>query len=107
MHKFIIAFALTGATIILATSFAKPAHAQYCEGTVHGLTGAYNPATGSGFLAVRAGPRPAATQVDELFNGDKLEIFDRKGNWYRVATAEGAMVEGWANARWIYNDCGY
>lgn len=33
-----------------------PAGAQYCEGTVHGLSGRYNLATGSGFLAVRTRP---------------------------------------------------
>ena len=107
MHKFIIAFALSGAALILATSFSGPAHAQYCEGTVHGLSSYYNPATGSGFLAVRAGPRPAATQVGELFNGDRVEVFTRRGNWYRIATASGPMLEGWVSARWLYNECGY
>lgn len=35
---------------------STPAGAQYCEGTVHGLSGRYNLATGSGFLAVRTRP---------------------------------------------------
>ena len=39
-------------------------------------------------------------------NGDKVEIFDRKGNWYRVAPVDGGP-EGWAHARWIWNDCNY
>jgi hypothetical protein len=36
----------------------------------------------------------------------KVEIFDRKGNWYEVA-ADDLPLEGWAYARWIYNDCGW
>ena len=85
---------------------ATPASAQYCEGTVHGLSKKYNPATGSGFLAVRAGPRKSSSQVGELFNGDKVEVFDRRGNWYKVAALDGSS-EGWASAGYIRNDCGY
>lgn len=81
-----------------------PAAARYCEGVVHGLARKYNPATGSGFLALRAGPRPAATQVGELFNGDRVEVFARRGNWYHVASGG---AEGWASARYIRNSCGY
>lgn len=83
---------------------AEPAQARTCEGVVHGLSRNYNPATGSGFLAVRAGPRAAATQTGELFNGDRVEIFSRRGNWYNVA---GSGIEGWASARYIRNSCGY
>ena len=107
MRKLISALAVSASTLILVANISSPAHAQYCEGTVHGLASYYNPATGSGFLAVRAGPRAVATQVGELFNGDKVEVFTRRGNWYKVATASGPMVEGWVNARWLYNECGY
>jgi uncharacterized protein YgiM (DUF1202 family) len=91
------------ATLAMATA----AHAQMCTGTVHGLSGHYNPATGAGFLAVRAGPKSAATQVGELFNGGQVEIFTRKGKWYKIATLNGPAIEGWANRRWLSNDCGY
>jgi uncharacterized protein YgiM (DUF1202 family) len=107
MRKIILALSLTASSLMLVTNFSTPAQAQYCEGTVHGLSGHYNPATGAGFLAVRAGPRAAATQVGELFNGDKVEVFQRRGRWYKVATTEGPMVEGWVNARWLWNDCRY
>ncbi|WP_421917444.1 SH3 domain-containing protein [Mesorhizobium sp.] len=40
----------------------------------------------------------------QLFNGDHTEILDRRGNWYRV---EIGGISGWANARWLSNDCGY
>jgi hypothetical protein len=107
MRKFLLALAALTSTIVMATSFSLPARAQYCEGTVHGLSGNYNQATGTGFLAVRAGPKAAATQRGELFNGDKVEIFTRRGNWYKIATTEAPMLEGWVNARWLYNECQY
>ena len=105
MRKFAFLLALALAVPAVPT-FTVPVSAQYCEGTVHGLSRRYNPATGSGFLAVRAGPRKSASQVGELFNGDKVEIFDRRGNWYKVAALDGSS-EGWASAGYIRNDCGY
>lgn len=42
--------------------------------------------------------------IGQLFNGDHTEIFDRRGNWYQVDI--GGRT-GWANARWLRNDCGY
>ncbi|QND60033.1 SH3 domain-containing protein [Mesorhizobium huakuii] len=39
-----------------------------------------------------------------LLNGDHVEIFDRRGNWYQV---EIGGTTGWANARWLRNDCDY
>jgi hypothetical protein len=92
--------------LILNAATAPHASAQYCEGKVHGLSSRYNPATGAGFLAVRAAPRKSAHQVGELFNGDTVEAFDRRGNWYRVAATDGSS-DGWASARWIRNDCDY
>lgn len=91
---------------LAALALALPAGAQMCEGTVHGLSTHYNPATGAGFLAVRAKPKASSYQRGELFNGDKVEIFDRRGNWYKVAS-EDSPLEGWASARYIWNDCGY
>ncbi len=107
MRKIVLALSLTAAAVFMASGFSAPAQAQYCEGTVHGLSGHYNPATGAGFLAVRTKPRASSYQRGELFNGDKVEIFDRRGNWYKIATAEGPMLEGWVNARWLYNECNY
>ncbi|PBC23081.1 MULTISPECIES: SH3 domain-containing protein [unclassified Mesorhizobium] len=75
---------------------STPSVAQYCEGTVHGLSGRYNLATGSGFLAVRTRPNSSSRMIGQLFNGDHVEIFDRRGNWYKV---EIGGSTGWANAR--------
>ncbi|MGB8818230.1 MAG: SH3 domain-containing protein [Rhizobiaceae bacterium] len=105
MRKAFLA-ALSAVVVFLAPIASGPAAAQYCEGTVHGLSSRYNAATGAGFLAVRAGPRRSAAQVGELYNRDKVEIFDRRGNWYKVAALDGS-TEGWASARYIWNDCDY
>ncbi|RNJ45585.1 peptide-binding protein [Mesorhizobium erdmanii] len=83
---------------------STPGVAQYCEGTVHGLSGRYNLATGSGFLAVRTRPNSSSRMIGQLFNGDHVEIFDRRGNWYQV---EIGGSTGWANTRWLRNDCRY
>lgn len=106
MRKLILSAAALAGAFLFNASMPQDASAQYCEGKVHGLSSHYNPSTGSGFLAVRAGPRRAATQVGELFNGDKVEIFDRRGNWYKVAALDGSS-EGWSSAKHIWNDCDY
>lgn len=96
-----------GLALALALAFVptgSDAYAQYCEGTVFGLSGTYNLKAGSGFLAVRSRPSASARMVGQFFNGDTTEILDRKGNWYRVAIGG---VDGWASAKWIRNSCGY
>jgi Bacterial SH3 domain len=104
MRKILV---LSSVVATLSIFNSSAAFAQYCEGTVHGLSGRYNPATGSGFLAVRAGPKRSATQVGELFNGDTVEVFSRRGSWYRVASTTDARNEGWVSARYLRNDCRY
>lgn len=107
MRKIVLAFTAAASAAVISLSFSAPAQAQYCEGTVNGLSGYYNPATGAGFLAIRAKPRATSHQRGELFNGDKVEVFQRKGNWYRIATADAPMIEGWVHKRWLYNECNY
>jgi len=92
------------AFIALVVTAGTGAQAQYCEGTVFGLSRVYNLQKGTGFLAVRAGPSSSARMVGQFFNGDTTEILDRRGNWYRVAIGG---IDGWASARWIRNSCGY
>jgi hypothetical protein len=101
--KTVLAAAAIGAAGLFFHASA-PAGAQYCEGRVHGLSRHYNLATGSGFLAIRARPSGSARMVGQLFNGDTVEIFGRRGNWYHV---ELDGLEGWAHARWMWNSCGY
>jgi len=98
--------AAIAAVVLAGIEFGAPltAQAQYCEGRVHGLSGHYNLATGSGFLAVRARPTSSSRMLAQLFNGDRVEILGRRGNWYQVWTGR---VDGWANRRWMRNSCGY
>lgn len=95
------ALAVGVSSLLLGTA---PASAQYCHGTVHGLSRYYNLATGSGFLAVRARPSSSSRMIGQLFNGDQTVILDRRGSWYKIRF-RGAR--GWAHARWIWNSCGY
>ena len=95
-------------TSILACAaglLATPAFAGVCEGTVFGLSSHYDPATGSGFLAVRAGPHASAQQVGELYNGAPVEIDDHQGNWYLIVSEKHEQLSGWASAKWIHTDC--
>lgn len=95
--------ALATVAATLAIGAPTPAQAQYCEGTVHGLSRTYNLARGTGFLAVRAGPSASTLMVHQLFNGDTVEITDRRGSWYFVG---GDGFEGWAHRNWMSNSCG-
>lgn len=106
IHLFRMARAASLAALLAAASLnPSPALAgDGCGGVVHGLSGVYNPATGAGFLAVRAGPTTRAAMIDELFNGDQVRIFERRGNWYSIAYSRGT---GWAHARYVWNECGY
>lgn len=89
---------------LLMLGYPGPASARYCEGTVHGLSGRYNLATGAGFLAVRARPIAKGRMVGQLFNGNTAEILDKSGNWYRI---EIGGIAGWVNRKWMRNDCGF
>ena len=88
----------------ISVGTSTPALSQYCEGRVHGLSRYYNLAQGKGFLAVRARPNSSSRMVGQLFNGDTVEIFDRRGNWYRVAMGG---IDGWASTKWMRNSCRY
>jgi SH3-like domain-containing protein len=104
MSRNIIASALGAALVALALGASTPVSAQYCEGTVHGLSKHYNLATGSGFLAVRKRPNSSSRMLAQLFNGDRVEILDRRGNWYKVWTGQ---VDGWSHRRWMWNSCNF
>ena len=95
----------TLAPLALSAASAPAQAGDFCTGTVRGLSRVYDPSTGSGFLAVRAGPTQSATQIGELFNGNRVEIVDRRGNWYRISAR--GIGEGWASVRWLRNNCGW
>ena len=39
---------------------------------------------GDGFLAVRSGPSSKYEQIDELYNGNKVWLFEERNGWYGV-----------------------
>ena len=91
---------------------APQALAGDCTGRVSGVRpiSSYDHRTGAGFLAVRRGPSSATRQIGEVYAGDLLSVYDRRGNWYHVTCMEGdcedplwgpAFPSGWVSARYV------
>lgn len=102
-------FFLSVFAAVIATCFLiSPVYAQepVCDGRVTGLSRTYNPSTGAGFLAVRAGPTSQATQVGELFNGMRVELYGIKGNWFAIYS-EDLGQRGWVHRRYVRDNCGW
>jgi len=96
------AFLLSGLLLSLMAGAGLPQNA--CLGTVAGLSNLYNPATGSGFLALRAGPTSGAVQLGELFNGNIVKLIGRSGSWFQIITSQGAT--GWVSRSYVSQSCG-
>ncbi len=94
-----------GALVLATMAVSKPAQAQECDGEVYGLSSVYNPATGSGFLAMRVKPRSSAAQVAELRNGDVVEITNHRKGWFFVSTQKLPIVEGWVSRKYMRTEC--
>ncbi|WP_296606472.1 SH3 domain-containing protein [Roseibium sp.] len=71
---------------------------------------------GDGFLAVRSGPGTEYEKIDEIFNGDRVWMFEQKGHWIGVAYGSDAITcspisidhpldkpgkKGWVHENWI------
>jgi hypothetical protein len=95
--------------------YASDGEAANCSaGTVMGLK-----AGGDGFLAVRAGPGAAYAKIGELYNGDRITIFEGSGDWLGVLVPDGEIDQadacgrvgprrplsgsglGWVHRRWV------
>lgn len=78
---------------------------------VHGL----NP-NGDGFLAVRSAPGTEYREIDRVYNGDKIWVFNQVGDWlgvvYGVSEVDCSPVDktrsiqidgkkGWVHQNWI------
>jgi uncharacterized protein YgiM (DUF1202 family) len=96
----------------LLTLPANPAAAGDCTGYVVGVRpiSQYNHAAGNGFLAVRNGPGGNYRQIGEVYAGDEVSVWDRRGNWYQIACMSGrclnplwgpASPQGWVSARYV------
>src|SRR5690606_33871227 len=105
----VVASLAASAAIALA---AIPAHAGDCEGLVVGVKpiSQYNHATGAGFLAVRSGPGSSFQQIGELYLGDRVSVWDKRGNWLAITCMSGRCTspywgqpspQGWANKNYL------
>lgn len=105
-------------TAFLALSLAGlglavgPATAGDCTGYVVGVMplSQYNHARGNGFLAVRTGPGSSYQQTGEVYRGDEVSVYDRRGNWYAITCMSGRcmqplwgtpMPSGWVSRKYI------
>ncbi|MEM1316742.1 MAG: SH3 domain-containing protein, partial [Pseudomonadota bacterium] len=82
------------AIVLLATLSVNTAHAGSCSGTVSGLSNTYNLKKGSGFLAIRSKPTASSKMIGQTFNGNTVEIDQRRGNWLYVYDDASQKV-GW------------
>ncbi len=53
---------------------------------------------GDGFLSLRK--KPKAKEISKLYNGDKVEILDKRGKYYKVKDFKSGK-EGWSHKNWI------
>jgi uncharacterized protein YraI len=99
---------VTLATVLIASALAWPAAAGDCTGTVVGVQplSQYDHNAGTGFLAVRSGPGARYAQTGEVYAGDMVSVYDRRGDWYAVTCMEGACTNPlWGPATpsgWVY-----
>lgn len=79
-----------------------------CTGYVVGVrpVSQYNHAAGNGFLAVRSGPGTNYSQHGEVYLGDEISVWERRGKWYYIACMAGRCENplwGVANPQgWVY-----
>lgn len=96
----------------LVLSAGGPAAAGDCTGIVVGVKpiSQYNHARGNGFLAVRTGPGSSYRQTGEVYRGDEVSVYDRRGNWYAITCMSGrctdplwgpAMPSGWVSKKYV------
>ncbi len=104
--------AALAAFVVAAPLAVADARAGDCEGTVVGVRSVsqYNHAAGNGFLAVRSGPGSGYRQVGELYRGDRVSVYDRRGSWYAVTCMSGRCTnplwgpsypQGWVYGKYL------
>ena len=108
MKPLVLAVSLMG----LAAFGGSQAVAGDCTGYVVRVKpiSQYTHARGRGFLAVRTGPGSNYQQTGEVYRGDEVSVYDRRGNWYASTCMSGRctnplwgqpMPSGWASSRYI------
>jgi hypothetical protein len=79
---------------------------------------------GDGFLAVKSAPSLQALRIDKLYNGERVYLCNRQGDWYGVVYSKerqdcnvstpwphtlpytGPCRSGWAHRNWIAAEAG-
>lgn len=56
---------------------------------------------GDGFLSVRNAPDSSAKEIGRIYNGDSVEIINKKEKWYNIKFGN---QYGWAHSNWIKKD---
>ncbi|WP_082444823.1 SH3 domain-containing protein [Roseibium aggregatum] len=81
-------------------TYCPPDSEAACFGvaTVMGL----NPNGGDGFLAVRTGPGSDFRKIGEVYNGDRVGTYERRGNWYAISFGPDNRL-GWVHGNWLGN----
>lgn len=108
---FTVALIATG----IATTAPVLANAGDCTGWVVGVRppGLYNHNRGNGFLAVRNGPGSRYQQIGEVYLGDEISVWNRRGRWYQIACMSGICTrpywgrpspQGWVHGRYLSID---
>jgi len=70
-----------------------PVQSSAVTGLVHGLD-----PHGDGFLAIRS--RPNGAMIGKLYNGERVEILDMRGGWYKIKESGSGRI-GWSYGKWI------
>ena len=112
MRTFLRRAVLAASVAGLAALSGGPATAGDCTGYVVGVKpiSQYNHARGNGFLEVRTGPGSSYQQVGEVYRGDEVSVYDRRGNWYAITCMSGRctrplwgqpMPSGWVSRKYV------
>ena len=96
------------AALLAAMVPAAGASAGDCTGYVVGVApiSDYHRPSGTGYLAVRTGPGSDFQKLGELYLGDEISVWERRGSWYHVACMSGRCTQPlWGNPSprgWVY-----
>ena len=112
-----MAFSIRSVVLVLSLAgFAGAssglAAAGDCTGHVVGVKpiSQYNHAKGNGFLAVRTGPGSSYQQTGEVYRGDEVSVYDRRGSWYAITCMSGRCTSplwgtptpaGWVSRKYV------